>query len=115
MNKRFELQLFSSDLKRYRKINSLSQAQLAQLMDIRLVSIISNIERLKDYPSYEFVNEFCKISNNDESKYWKEKKDEVPLDFLNNQTNGMRQKDIERLCRNIETQEYLLKLKKRFY
>jgi transcriptional regulator with XRE-family HTH domain len=115
MSERFQINLFSSDLKEYRKTNKISQEKLAASLGLKTHSMISKLEKGTTFPSDGILNQFCKLANIDENRYWKEKKDEVPFAFLKGQSNGVTSNDIEKLCKNIATQEYLMVLKKKFY
>ena len=115
MNERFEKKLFYSDFKNYRLNNNLTQKSFAKILGLKTHTIISRIESGKSYPSEDIFNKFCEIANFDENKYWKQKKEINPFAFLKENSNGATTEDIEKLCKNIATQEYLLVLKKRYY
>ena len=115
MNERFDKVLFNSDFKNYRINNNLTQKQFAQLLGLSTHTIVSKIESGKIYPSNDIFNTFCKKSRYDKNRYWKEEKEIIPFAFLKGNSYGVTTNDIEKLCKNIATQEYLLILKKRFY
>jgi transcriptional regulator with XRE-family HTH domain len=115
MSERFDRELFSSDFKEYRVNNKLSQQKFAQQLGLKSHTLVSKIESNNNYPSDDLFNKFCALSSIDENKYWKEKSDEKPFAFLKGQSYGVSSSDIEKLCKNIATQEYLMVLKKRYY
>ncbi|MGD1823461.1 MAG: helix-turn-helix transcriptional regulator [Pleomorphochaeta sp.] len=115
MNERFDKALFNSDFKNYRKTNNLTQKQFAQQLGLSSHTIVSKIESGKIYPSNVIFNKFCEMSRYDKNRYWKEEEKIIPFAFLKGNSYGVTTNDIEKLCRNIATQEYLLILKKRFY
>lgn len=115
MNERFNIELFVEDFKKFRKENTLSQSEFASKLGLKTHTLISKIETNKIYPSQDIVSAFCSISSYSENKYWEMKKEEIPFAFLKGNVKGILSKNIEKLCKNIATQEYLILLKKHYY
>ncbi|MCY1152966.1 MAG: helix-turn-helix transcriptional regulator [Sphaerochaetaceae bacterium] len=115
MSERFDKERFSTDFKKYRLENNLTQANFAKRLGLNTHTIVSKIESGKIYPSEVIFNNFCKMARFNKNKYWKMDTDKTPFAFLRGNSKGVTTEDIEKLCRNIATQEYLLVLKKRYY
>jgi transcriptional regulator with XRE-family HTH domain len=115
MDKLFSKEQFIKDLKKYRSKNHISQNKLAEQLDLQSPSSLSLIEQGKTYPSKEIFEKFCDLANKQKDSYWYKEEENTPFAFLKGNGSDINSDEIEKLCTNIETREYLDCLKKRYY
>ena len=77
----FNLQKFSRDVKEYRKINKLTQADFAHKLKLDNHTLVSLFEQGKRAPSKDVFANYCRITNHRAEDYW-EISDDMPMAFL---------------------------------
>jgi hypothetical protein len=73
------------------------------------------IEHGKTYPSKEIFEKFCDLASKTKDSYWYKEDEFIPFASLKSNKFEINSVEIEKLCTNIETREYLNCLKKRYY
>lgn len=105
----FNLQKFSSDVKEYRKINNLTQADFAHKLKLDNHTLVSLFEQGKRAPSKDVFANYCRITNHRAEDYW-ETSDDMPMAFLMGKIADLDKASFTDVLEKIGMREYLFAL-----
>ena len=105
----FNLQKFSSDVKEYRKINNLTQADFAHKLKLDNHTLVSLFEQGKRAPSKDVFANYCRITNHRAEDYW-ETSDDMPMAFLMGKIADLDKAGLTDVLEKIGMREYLFAL-----
>ena len=105
----FNLQKFSSDVKEYRKINNLTQADFAHKLNLDNHTLVSLFEQEKRAPSKDVFANYCRITNHRAEDYW-ETSDDMPMAFLMGKIADLDKASFTDVLEKIGMREYLFAL-----
>lgn len=105
----FNLQKFSSDVKEYRKINNLTQADFAHKLNLDNHTLVSLFEQGKRAPSKDVFANYCRITNHRAEDYW-EISDDMPMAFLMGKIADLDKASLTDVLEKIGMREYLFAL-----
>jgi len=105
----FNLQKFSSDVKEYRKINNLTQADFAHKLKLDNHTLVSLFEQGKRAPSKDVFAQYCLITNHRSEEYW-EPSDDMPMAFLMGKIADLDKASLTDVLEKIGMREYLFAL-----
>lgn len=105
----FNLQKFSSDVKEYRKINNLTQADFAHKLNLDNHTLVSLFEQGKRAPSKDVFANYCRITNHRAEDYW-ETSDDMPMAFLMGKIADLDKASLTDVLEKIGMREYLFAL-----
>ena len=105
----FNLQKFSSDVKEYRKINNLTQADFAHKWNLDNHTLVSLFEQGKRAPSKDVFANYCRITNHRAEDYW-ETSDDMPMAFLMGKIADLDKASFTDVLEKIGMREYLFAL-----
>jgi len=105
----FNLQKFSSDVKEYRKINNLTQADFAHKLRLDNHTLVSLFEQGKRAPSKDVFANYCRITNHRAEDYW-ETSDDMPMAFLMGKIADLDKASLTDVLEKIGMREYLFAL-----
>lgn len=105
----FNLQKFSSDVKEYRKINNLTQADFAHKLNLDNHTLVSLFEQGKRAPSKDVFANYCRITNHRAEDYW-ETSDDMPMAFLMGKIADLDKASFTDVLEKIGMREYLFAL-----
>ncbi|EPF47275.1 hypothetical protein HMPREF1222_01099 [Treponema vincentii F0403] len=105
----FNLQKFSSDVKEYRKINNLTQADFAHKLKLDNHTLVSLFEQGKRAPSKDVFANYCRITNHRAEDYW-ETSDDMPMAFLMGKIADLDKASLTDVLEKIGMREYLFAL-----
>ena len=105
----FNLQKFSRDVKEYRKINNLTQADFAHKLKLDNHTLVSLFEQGKRAPSKDVFANYCRITNHRAEDYW-ETSDDMPMAFLMGKIADLDKASLTDVLEKIGMREYLFAL-----
>ena len=105
----FDLQKFSADVKKFRKVNKLTQAEFAIKLDLDNKTLVSLFEQGRRAPSKETFVKYCRITSHHSEDYWKPK-EEKTYAFLMEKFAESDKKSLVEVLEKIRMREYLFAL-----
>ncbi len=106
---KFNLEKFSTDVKEYRKSNSLTQSEFARKLELDNHALVSLFEQGKRAPSKEVFANYCNMTNHRSEEYWDSANDMSSAYLLENIMDSDRESfsaALEKIC----MREYLFAL-----
>ncbi len=105
----FNLEKFSTDVKAYRKLNNLTQADFAHKLKLDNHTLVSLFEQGKRAPSKDVFAQYCRITHHRSEEYW-ETSDDMPTAFLMGKIADFDKASLTDVLEKIGMREYLFAL-----
>lgn len=105
----FNLEKFSTDVKAYRKLNNLTQADFARQLELDNHTLVSLFEQGKRAPSKDVFAQYCRITHHRSEEYW-ETADDMPTAFLMGKIADFDKVGLTEALEKIGMREYLFAL-----